>query len=127
MNFKLMADNQSLYNTPPTFAIYMSGLVFDWMLKQGGVPHFEEASKKKSERIYGVIESSKGFYWSPVDKSCRSRMNITYRICNPKTGDKDEALEKKVSSKTKKQKRNKKQTHCFSSSWRRQRKGKCSS
>jgi len=95
MNIKIAADNRSLFNTPPTFAIYMSGLVFEWMLGAGGMSHFEATSRRKSERIYKVIDGSKGFYFSPVERPFRSRMNITFRIRSPKTGEKDEGLEGK--------------------------------
>jgi len=80
LSYKTFADHQSLFNTPPTYGIYMSGLVFEWMLEKGGIPYFEELSAKKSNRIYQIIEESNGFYYCPVGKSFRSRMNVCYRI-----------------------------------------------
>merc|ERR1719424_589001 len=70
--------------------MYMMGLYLKYTRKVGGVKHWEEVSKKKSDSIYGVIDGSDGFYSGPVDKDCRSRMTIPFQI---KGG--DEALEKK--------------------------------
>jgi phosphoserine aminotransferase len=86
LDFKTVADNDSMYNTPPTFAIYMVGLVLDYLVEQGGLHQIEQANKKKAEKLYKVIQESP-MYSSPVDPSCQSRMNVVFRL-------KSEALEK---------------------------------
>ncbi|KAL3887365.1 hypothetical protein ACJMK2_027307, partial [Sinanodonta woodiana] len=90
--FHTQAGNNSLYNTPPTYSIYIMGLVFEWMKRQGGVQQMEEKSIMKASAVYNVINNSSGFYVCPLDKSCRSRMNIPFRIGKPEG---DEFLEKK--------------------------------
>ncbi|KAI9102717.1 phosphoserine aminotransferase [Phlyctochytrium arcticum] len=80
MDFKLCADNDSMYNTPPTYGIYMAGLVFQWLLDQGGVPAIAALNERKSSKLYNFIDSSNGFYRSLVQKKFRSRMNIPFRM-----------------------------------------------
>jgi len=87
-NFKEMIENDSMLNTPPCYAIYISGLVFQWMLEQGGLEAIFERNKRKAAKIYDVIDNLKDFYVCPVQKSCRSLMNIPFRI-------KDNSLEDK--------------------------------
>lgn len=79
-DFQIQAGNSSLYNTPPTYSIYIMGLVFNWIQEQGGVDKMEQNSIQKSSLIYDVIDKSDGFYNCPLDKDCRSRMNIPFRI-----------------------------------------------
>lgn len=88
-DLKLMADNDSLYNTGPTFSIYVCGLYFDYLKRTGGLQAWDELSKKKSGLLYDFIDNSDGFYIAPVQKEYRSRMNIPFRIKN------DAALEDK--------------------------------
>jgi phosphoserine aminotransferase len=76
-NYKTVADNQSMYNTPPTFSIYMAGLVFKWLKKQGGIDAIERANIAKSGLLYGTIDDS-SLYFNSVDRSCRSRMNVPF-------------------------------------------------
>ena len=76
--YKLCADNKSLFNTPPTFSIYLMKLYFDYILERGGIRYFEEQNIKKAKLIYNVIDNSKGFYVNPVEKPYRSRMNIPF-------------------------------------------------
>lgn len=78
--YTTQVGNNSLYNTPPTYSIYIMGLVFQWKKKHGGVASMEANSKKKSSMIYNIIDNSSGFYVCPVDKACRSRMNIAFRV-----------------------------------------------
>jgi len=78
--YQTMVGHNSLYNTPPTYSIYIMGLVFEWIKEQGGVETMEANSKKKSERIYKIVDTSSGFFSCPIAKSCRSRMNLTFRI-----------------------------------------------
>ncbi|MBE7412268.1 MAG: 3-phosphoserine/phosphohydroxythreonine transaminase [Leptospiraceae bacterium] len=79
LDYKVMAKNKSLYNTPPTFAIYMARLVFDWCIKMGGVEKLEEINQKKSSILYEYIDSSK-LYKAPVQKESRSEMNVVFHI-----------------------------------------------
>ncbi|XP_054709053.1 phosphoserine aminotransferase-like [Uloborus diversus] len=91
-DYKINADNKSLYNTPPTFSIYVLGLVFKWILSKGGVAEMQSFSAEKSRLVYDVIDSSEGFYHSVIKKHSRSRMNIPFRIGGPSGNDE---LEKK--------------------------------
>src|SRR5438045_1037428 len=79
-NFKTTAENGSMYNTPPTYSVYLLGLVLKWVKKNGGVNGMAERSRQKSSALYDLIEGSNGFYISNVDKACRSRMTIPFRI-----------------------------------------------
>jgi len=91
-DYKVVSGNNSLYNTPPTYSIYIMGLVFDWIKEQGGVTQMCKNSTKKSSLLYNLVFNSQGFYNCPVDEQCRSRTNIPIRIGSPEG---DEALEKK--------------------------------
>jgi phosphoserine aminotransferase len=75
--YKLVADNRSMYNTPPTYAIYMAGLVFKWLKRQGGVAAIEQQNIAKAELLYTTIDAS-GLYTNPVQRDCRSRMNVPF-------------------------------------------------
>ncbi|KAI8343082.1 phosphoserine aminotransferase [Chlamydoabsidia padenii] len=79
LDFKTMADNDSMYNTPPTFAIYMVGLVLDWLVEQGGLAKVEQCNIAKAKKLYDAIDQSK-LYNCPVDPNCRSRMNVVFRL-----------------------------------------------
>jgi phosphoserine aminotransferase len=72
----------SMYNTPPTYAWYMAGLVFEWIKERGGLEGMAERNRKKAERLYGFIDSS-DFYHNPVNPDCRSWMNIPFTLKNP--------------------------------------------
>ncbi|EPB74714.1 hypothetical protein ANCCEY_06197 [Ancylostoma ceylanicum] len=87
-SYKEMHDNNSLYNTPAVYGIYITNLVLKWIRDNGGVDAIFEMNKKKSSMIYDLIDSSDGFYNCAVDKKCRSYMNIVFRI-----KDGDEKLE----------------------------------
>jgi len=81
-DYKVQADNDSMYNTPPTYGIYMAGLVFQWIKRQregeqSGLAAIEARNKAKAELFYGYVDGS-GFYANKVDASCRSRMNIPF-------------------------------------------------
>jgi phosphoserine aminotransferase len=82
MDYAVMAENGSMLNTPPTFAIYIAGLVFQWLKRQGGLAAVEKANVEKAGLLYGCIENSGGFYRNPVDKTCRSRMNVPFTLAN---------------------------------------------
>jgi phosphoserine aminotransferase len=81
-DYKTHVGKKSAYNTPPCFAIYMAGLVFDWTLKQGGVAAMEEKNKAKAGILYDLLDDS-DFYVAPVRKSDRSLMNVPFRTLNP--------------------------------------------
>jgi phosphoserine aminotransferase len=87
MNWKLICENQSLYNTPPTYSIYIAGLVFDWLKRLGGIPVMEKINSEKSEVLYSALDSS-GLFFAPVPKEIRSQMNVVFHL-------KEKSLEKK--------------------------------
>ncbi|KAJ8262811.1 hypothetical protein COCON_G00152680 [Conger conger] len=91
-NIGCRPGNNSLYNTPPCFSIYITGLVLEWVKNCGGAAAMEKLNKEKSGLIYDIVNGSNGFYVCPVESSCRSRMNVPFRI-GKKDG--DDALEKK--------------------------------
>lgn len=76
-NYKTVADNHSMYNTPPTYAIYIAGLIFQWLKRQGGVAAMEARNIAKATLLYDAIDSS-SFYVNRVHKDCRSRMNVPF-------------------------------------------------
>jgi phosphoserine aminotransferase len=76
-DYRVVADNQSMFNTPPTYAIYMAGLVFQWLKKLGGVPAIEARNIAKAKLLYEAIDGSQ-FYVNKVAKDCRSRMNVPF-------------------------------------------------
>lgn len=78
-DYKLIADQHSLLNTPPTFGIYLAGLVFKWLKKQGGLAVMEQRNLEKSKLLYDYLDASH-FYYSPVNQDDRSRMNIPFRM-----------------------------------------------
>jgi phosphoserine aminotransferase len=80
MDYKTHADNESMYNTPPTYGIYMSGLVFQWLKKNGGIATMEKNNIAKANLLYAAIDGSNGFYNCPVAKADRSRMNVPFTL-----------------------------------------------
>jgi phosphoserine aminotransferase len=76
-NYQTVADNGSMFNTPPTYAIYSAGLVFQWLKSQGGVAAMEARNIAKAELLYGYLDGS-GFYGNRVAKEGRSRMNVPF-------------------------------------------------
>jgi len=84
-SYKEFAANKSLYNTPPTFSIYLAGLMFKWALEKGGVKAIEQRNIEKSNKIYQIVDSSE--FWRPcVHKAHRSRVNITLIMKDEKPG-----------------------------------------
>ena len=73
----MQANTQSMINTPPTFSIYMAGLGFKWLLKQGGVKAIEKRNQEKSDLLYSFLDQST-LYENRVTKEYRSRMNVTF-------------------------------------------------
>jgi len=82
LDYKDMAANGSMSNTPPTFGWYLSGLVFKWLKKNGGLEWMEERNRKKAQKLYDAIEASP-FYKNPVAKNCRSLMNVPFTLAKP--------------------------------------------
>ncbi|HET6438749.1 MAG TPA: 3-phosphoserine/phosphohydroxythreonine transaminase [Anaeromyxobacter sp.] len=78
--FRTVAENKSLYNTPPTFAIYLVRNVLLWLKGLGGLKAMEERNRKKAARIYEVIDRNASFYRCPVEKESRSVMNVVFRL-----------------------------------------------
>jgi phosphoserine aminotransferase len=81
-DYKAVADEHSMLNTPPTFAWYMAGLMFKWMKRNGGVAAMGERNRVKAERLYGALDGSQ-FYRSSVAKDSRSWMNVTFTLAKP--------------------------------------------
>jgi phosphoserine aminotransferase len=82
-DYQAMAREGSMVNTPPTFAWYVAGLIFRWLLKQGGLAAMGERNRVKAERLYAAIDGS-GLYRNPVAENCRSWMNIPFTLVDPK-------------------------------------------
>lgn len=76
-DWKVVADHDSMYNTPPTYAIYIAGLVFQWLKRQGGVVEIERRNIAKAGLLYDYLDAT-DFYRNPVAKDCRSRMNVPF-------------------------------------------------
>ena len=76
-DYKLVADNESMYNTPPTYSIYIAGLVFQWLKKQGGIAAMEQRNIAKAQLLYDFLDHS-SLYVNKVAKDCRSRMNVPF-------------------------------------------------
>jgi phosphoserine aminotransferase len=81
-HWKAQADAASMVNTPPTYGIYIAGLVFEWLLAQGGLAVIEQRNIDKSQLLYDYLDST-GFYTSPVAVEARSRMNIPFFLKDP--------------------------------------------
>jgi phosphoserine aminotransferase len=80
LDYRLMAESRSLYNTPPTFAIYVVGLVLEWLRERGGLAVMAERNEAKAALVYGAIDRSDGFYRGHAQPASRSRMNVTFRL-----------------------------------------------
>ncbi len=81
LDYKTHAENDSMYNTPPTYGIYIAGLVFQWLKKQGGLAAIEQKNIAKANLLYNFLDQSK-FFKNPVKKEDRSRMNIPFTLAN---------------------------------------------
>lgn len=89
LNYKIHAENDSLYNTPNTFGIYIIKLVTKWLLGLGGLEEMYKINKKKAQLLYDCIDQSGGFYKGHAEKDSRSLMNVTFNLAT-------EDLEKKL-------------------------------
>lgn len=81
-DYKTVAEHDSMYNTPPTYAIYIAGLVFRWLKDQGGLPAIAEHNRAKAALLYDYLDST-AFYSCPVAPGCRSQMNVPFRLHDP--------------------------------------------
>ena len=90
LQYRTQIKEKSLYHTPPTFAIYIVGLMMEWIEAEGGIAAIESRNNAKAKMLYDAIDSSGGYYVCPVEKASRSRMNVVFRV-----GGGDEAKEKK--------------------------------
>lgn len=89
LDYKNLSKSDSMYNTPPCFAIYICGLVFKWAINEvGGLEKIQALNREKAKILYSAIDSSDGYYRGHAEKDCRSLMNVTFRLPN-------EDLEKK--------------------------------
>jgi phosphoserine aminotransferase len=91
LQYRTHIKERSLYHTPPTFAIYVIGLVMEWIEAEGSVAAIERRNEAKAKLLYDAIDSSGGFYTCPVEKSSRSKMNVVFHVA----GGVDEVLEKR--------------------------------
>lgn len=85
-DYQVVSSHQSMYNTPPTYAIYIAGLTFKWLKKQGGMPVIEQRNIAKAQLLYDFIDRS-DFYTSFVARQCRSRMNVPFFLRDDKLND----------------------------------------
>jgi phosphoserine aminotransferase len=85
-DYKVQAENESMLNTPPTYAWYLSGLVFQWLKRNGGLSAMAAINKRKAEKLYAAIDGS-SFYKNPVEKASRSWMNVPFTLPDEKLDD----------------------------------------
>jgi phosphoserine aminotransferase len=81
-DYKTQADAGSMYNTPPTYAWYLAGLVFQWIKRLGGLEGIAAINERKAKALYAAIDAS-GLYSNPVEPNCRSWMNVPFILANP--------------------------------------------
>ena len=93
LQYRTHIKEKSLYHTPPTFAVYIVGLVLEWIESEGGISGLEKRNEAKAGLLYDTIESSGRFYSCPVEKASRSRMNVVFRVAGG-----NESKEKKFAS-----------------------------
>jgi phosphoserine aminotransferase len=93
LQYRTHIKEKSLYHTPPTFAVYIVGLVLEWIESAGGVLAIEKRNNAKAKLLYDTIESSSGFYHCPVEKDSRSKMNVVFRVAGG-----NEAIEKQFAT-----------------------------
>ncbi|MCG5501281.1 3-phosphoserine/phosphohydroxythreonine transaminase [Ectothiorhodospira lacustris] len=81
-DYQVQAEAESMSNTPPTYAWYLAGLVFQWLKEIGGLKVMDEINRRKAEKLYKAIDNS-AFYTNPVDVAARSRMNVPFTLADP--------------------------------------------
>ena len=89
LQYRTHIKDKSLYHTPPTFAVYVVGLVLEWMESLGGLPGIQKRNDAKAKLLYDAIDTSGGFYRCPVENGSRSKMNVVFHVAGG-----DEAIEK---------------------------------
>jgi phosphoserine aminotransferase len=89
LQYRAHIKERSLYHTPPTFAVYVLGLVTEWIAAEGGLPGIQKRNEAKAKLLYDTIDNSNAFFTCPVEKSSRSLMNVVFRVAGG-----DEAAEK---------------------------------
>jgi phosphoserine aminotransferase len=94
LQYRTHIKEKSLYHTPPTFAVYVVGLVLEWIESEGGIQGMEKRNEAKARLLYDTIESSGGFYSCPVEKASRSKMNVVFRVASG-----DDPVEKQFAAK----------------------------
>src|SRR6185437_8102643 len=80
LQYRTHIKEKSLYHTPPTFAVYIVGLVMEWIEAEGGLSAIEKRNEAKAKLLYDTLEASNGFYRCPVENSSRSKMNVVFRV-----------------------------------------------
>ena len=85
-DYQIVANNDSMYNTPPTYSIYMAGLTFQWLKKEGGVAAMEKRNIAKAQLLYNFLDQS-DFYSNKVAHDCRSRMNVPFFLADESRND----------------------------------------
>jgi phosphoserine aminotransferase len=93
LQYRTHIKENSLYHTPPAFAVYIVGLVLEWIASEGGVQGMEQRNEAKARLLYDTIESRGGFYSCPVERASRSKMNVVFRVAGG-----DDAIEKKFAT-----------------------------
>jgi phosphoserine aminotransferase len=93
LQYRTHIKEKSLYHTPPAFAVYVLGLVTEWIAAQGGLTGMQKRNEAKAKLLYDTIDNSGGYYRCPVEKSSRSLMNVVFRIAGG-----DESIEKKFAT-----------------------------
>ncbi len=83
LDYQIQAKEGSMHNTPPTYAWYIAGLVFEWLKKKGGLAEMARINERKARKLYDCIDNSGGFYKNPVDPACRSWMNVPFTLPDP--------------------------------------------
>ena len=89
LQYRTHIKEKSLYNTPPTMAVYILGLVAEWMAAEGGLTGIQRRNEAKAKLLYDTIDTSNGYYRCPVENASRSLMNVVFRVAGG-----DEAIEK---------------------------------
>ena len=79
LDYAVQAEHGSMLNTPPTYSIYIAGLVFQWLKKRGGLAAMEQTNIAKAKLLYETIDTS-SLYHNPVEPGCRSRMNVPFTL-----------------------------------------------
>ncbi len=80
LKYKVHVENDSLYNTPPTYSVYLMKLVLEWVKERGGLKAIEEENDAKAKCIYDTIDAHPDFFRAPVEKASRSKMNVVFRL-----------------------------------------------